>query len=512
MKIPSEFNIFGLKIKTPSKAQILNFFKNPSKPHAFGRIVAGLLVLATLAFMLSLIHISFLPSGLLIIIGIILVAIAAIASFLTWDIRKHIRAIIGSVLAFSILLVEIFGTYYITIGGNALRGITNANAEYAQIGIYVKDDDPAQKLSDTKDYTFGILDNLDRPVTNLAITKFSKKLGVRIKYLGFVNLSELLDALLVTEEVNALIINSSLLELLEESPDYKNDVDSIRELYSLKIKTDSGTNMPNELPEKQKDVFSVYISGIDCRGSVSRRSRSDVNIIATVNTKTGQVLLVSTPRDFYVPLSISDGVPDKLTHAGIYGINVSRETLEMLYDTKIDYYFRLNFDGFEGIVDALGGVTVVSQYRFKTAGIQFEKGENFLNGKEALVFARDRYHMPGGDRQRGRNQMAVITGVINKAMSPALLTNYTDILSSISGTFQTDMPYERISRLIQNQIKDGTKWNVTTYSADGTGASKKPYSSSGKAYVMIPNQTTVDTAKALIKQVKKGEVPVLNAQ
>ena len=158
VKIPSEFNIFGLKIKIPSKANILNLIKSPSKPHALGIVVICLLALSTLAFMLSLIHISFLPSGLLIIVGAILVVSAAVASFLTWDIRKYIRAIIGIVLAFSILLVETCGTYYLTIGGNTLRGITNAEPEYAQIGIYVKADDLAQKISDLFDLVKRLFD------------------------------------------------------------------------------------------------------------------------------------------------------------------------------------------------------------------------------------------------------------------------------------------------------------------------------------------------------------------
>ena len=239
---------------------------------------------------------------------------------------------------------------------------------------------------------------------------------------------------------------------------------------------------------------------------ITRRSRSDVNIIATVNTKTGQVLLVSTPRDFYVPLSISDGIPDKLTHAGIYGIEVSRDTLAMLYDTDIDYYFRVNFDGFKEIIDALGGITVNSEYAFKSGSYQFKKGDNEVDGKAALSFARNRYAFASGDRQRGKNQMAVIKGVINTATGPAILKNYKSILDGLEGSFDTNMPYTTITKLIQNQLKEGTKWNVVTYSANGTGASKKPYSLSTNAYVMIPDQSTVDHAKELINRVKNGKI------
>ena len=210
-----------------------------------------------------------------------------------------------------------------------------------------------------------------------------------------------------------------------------------------------------------------------------------------------------------MPLSISKGVPDKLTHAGIYGIDVSRDTLEMLYDTEIDYYFRVNFDGFEDIINALGGIKVNSEVAFSDEGCKFVKGDNYLNGKEALVFARNRYDIKGGDRQRGKNQMAVVKAVIEKAASPAILFNYKSTLDSMAGSFETDMPYERIAKLIRNQINDGTKWNVTTYSVNGTGASRKPYSLSGKAYVMLPDEETVDHAKELIEQVKNGYEPIV---
>ena len=250
----------------------------------------------------------------------------------------------------------------------------------------------------------------------------------------------------------------------------------------------------------------MYISGIDTRGGVSAKSRSDVNILATVNVDTHQVLLVSTPRDYYVPLPISNGQPDKLTHAGIYGVDVSMGTLEMLYGVPIDYYFRVNFSGFEKIIDALGGITVYSEYEFTTAaGYHFNVGDNTMNGEQALSFARERYSFSSGDRQRGKNQMAVIKAVINKAMSPAILSNYTELMESISGNFETSMPYDVIADLVREQLDKGGSWNVVTYSVDGTGDSRKPYSLSTNAYVMIPDQSTVDAAIEKINQVRSGE-------
>ena len=255
------------------------------------------------------------------------------------------------------------------------------------------------------------------------------------------------------------------------------------------------------------EVYTIFVSGIDTRGGMTASSRSDVNIILTLNATTKQILMVSTPRDYFVPLSIYNGVPDKLTHAGIYGVNVCMDTLDMLYDIDINYYFRLNFAGFEQIIDALGGVNVNSDYDFdsgNTTGYHFNKGENHLNGEQALVFARERYAFKEGDRQRGRNQMAVIQGVVDKATQPAFLKNYLSVLDSLDGAFETNVPYDVMASLVRKQLDEGGSWQVLSYSVDGTGDTQKPYSMSSKAYVMIPDQNTVDKARVLMKKVREG--------
>ena len=214
---------------------------------------------------------------------------------------------------------------------------------------------------------------------------------------------------------------------------------------------------------------------------------------------------MSTPRDYFVPLSISNGAPDKLTHAGIYGINVCMDTLGLLYEEDINYYFRLNFAGFINIIDALGGVTVNSDYDFTTGAYHFNQGENYVNGEQALAFARERYTFSEGDRQRGRNQMAVIEAVINKALSPELLKNYTSVLSGMEGSFETNVPYDLIASLVRKQLNEGGSWNIVSYSVNGTGDTQKPYSMSQNAYVMIPDYSTVDKAKDLMSKVRNGE-------
>ena len=473
------------------------------KHRILGLIVAACSVILSGIFVYILIDTKMLTWQLLAIIGAVLAGAAVGIWALARDSRKRIRSIIAIALAVVLLGVETAGSYYVLLAKKTLEDITEPVVDVTEIGIYVRTDDAAKILADTGDYVFGILEVQDRKATDTALKDLATTFGKEPTVQEFADIEALMDALLTEKTVDAIVVSKAFLDILEEIEGHQSDLEKIREIHEV---LDENEQQP-DTPGTNKDVFSIYISGIDCRGRISKRSRSDVNIIATVNVKTGQILLVSTPRDYFVPLTISNGVEDKLTNAGIYGVEVSKGTLGMLYDIEIDYYFRVNFDGFEGIIDALGGITVNSQYAFKTYSYSFSKGENELNGKAALEFARERYSFAGGDRQRGKNQMEVIRAVIDKMVSPAFLANYKETMDSISGTFQTSMPYEMIAELVQNQLSNGTKWNVTTYSADGKGKYRKPYSQKSNSYVMIPTQKTVDRAKELMAQVINGEIP-----
>ena len=250
-------------------------------------------------------------------------------------------------------------------------------------------------------------------------------------------------------------------------------------------------------------------------GKIAQTSRSDVNIIATVNPVTKKVLLTSTPRDYYVPLygengkSVSGGMPDKLTHAGIYGIDCSIGTLEKIYDIKIDYYVRVNFTSLKKIVDLLGGVEVYSDYDFISdwgphgAGThyKFKKGYNKVNGKKALAFCRERHHFANGDYQRGRDHQHMIEAILNKAMSPSILQNFTGLLKESKNMFQTSMSTKKISSLCNMQLNDMAKWKISYANAEGTGAKKTTYSIRSTAlYVCEPNYASIEKVKKKMKK------------
>lgn len=208
-----------------------------------------------------------------------------------------------------------------------------------------------------------------------------------------------------------------------------------------------------------------------------------MNILAVVNPKTKQVLLINTPRDYYIDISVSEGAKDKLTHCGVYGIDCSMDTLSNLYDEHVDYYAKINFSGFETLIDAIGGVTIESEKSFYTYKDNYyiSEGTNQLNGAYALSYARERRAFADGDNARGRHQMQLIEAIIEKVSSgTTILTNYSDILASLEGMFTTNMSQEEIAALVRMQLSDGAGWNVKSFAVNGSGSKEHVYSMPGK--------------------------------
>lgn len=330
---------------------------------------------------------------------------------------------------------------------------------------------------------------------------------VALSYKDYTSIMDAVDALL-NKKVESIIINESYLGVFEDMDGYENLESRIRCIYSQKYVTqveDSNSDyMSND------NVIGIYISGIDTSGPPNTTSRSDVNILLFMNTKTHQILMINTPRDYYVPLSISNGVRDKLTHAGIYGIDCSRETLEMLYGINVEYYLKVNFTGFLNVIDALGGVDITLDYDAtlsQTGNLTVHKGVNHFNAQQALTFSRERYAYADGDRQRGRNQMMVINAVIKKMASPSMITNYTSILNTVSDNMITNMPYDKISELAQLQISKNIDWDIQSYSVSGEGASATTFSAGKqKLYVMVPYEDQVQQAKSYLEAMCRDEV------
>ena len=311
---------------------------------------------------------------------------------------------------------------------------------------------------------------------------------------------------LISGEAKAMVLNSVFEDTIRgEDPDYASKIKKIyTHKMSKKIDTAIGKQDPNA------EVFNIYVSGIDTYGPISSVSRSDVNIIMTVNRKTKKVLLTTTPRDAYVP--IADGglnQPDKLTHAGIYGVDASVHTLENLYGIDLNYYVRLNFTSFLKLIDLLGGIDIENDQEFTSlhGNYHFPVGKIHLNSDQALGFVRERYSLNGGDNDRGKNQEKVIAAVIKKLTSTDALKNYNAILSGLQDSVQTDMSLETMMNLINTQLESGGSYNVTSQALTGTGNTGLPSYAMPEAnlYMMEIDQNSLAAAKAAIQEVMEGK-------
>lgn len=264
----------------------------------------------------------------------------------------------------------------------------------------------------------------------------------------------------------------------------------------------AGAEETAELPES----FVIYISGIDVFGDVSTQSRSDVNLLMAVNRSTGKILLLNTPRDYYVELPISEGQRDKLTHAGIYGVEVSKGAMEMLYGVPADYYARLNFSSFETIIDALGGIEVYSEYDFVAQGFTFTQGMNTLNGAQALAFVRERKSFAEGDIQRGKDQMEMLKSLIARLGTFDGVNSFAAVYDQVAPVVETNVTKDMLLALAAEQIVQGRNWDIETYYVTGTDGSEVTYSIPGaSAYVMIPNEDEVAEGTAKLKAVLEGK-------
>lgn len=426
-----------------------------------------------------------------------------------------VRRAIGWVLSVVVIGVCIAGTFVLAKAYSTMSSVTNTTVS-AVVGVYVLKDDPAQSFDDASGYVFGVTSSYDTENTQKAIEELQDQLGQTLNKVDFDTVFAMVDAL-YNGEVDAIILNSAYVGVLEGFEAYQTFEEQTRLLLDHSVEIEvvlptPGQNVQGqpewyEKPQSAEDPFVIYLSGSDTRSSQLTTSRSDVNILAVVNPKTAQILLVNTPRDYYVANPAGNGAMDKLTHCGIYGVECSMETLSQLYDIPVHYSAQINFSGFKTLIDAIGGVTIYSDVSFTTAdGYWIQKGENNMNGAKALSFARERYALAGGDNDRGNNQMKVIAAVVDKLSAGTIVSNYSQIMDSMQGMFSTNMTTDEIMGLVKFQISNMPDWNLVSYAVTGEGASDTTFSAPGmNLYVMIPHEETVEKASQLMQRVLNGE-------
>lgn len=422
------------------------------------------------------------------------------------EVNKKKKVVLFSVLAVVLVIVVvvlIYGAVALYRINHTIEVVTDHPEEVRiDMAVVVLADSEVEEITDLCQVLIAYLDK-ENENASVVMEEINTSAGGKLSFHEFSSPTAMVDAL-YAKTVKAMIINSAYLDVIADTEGYEDFLDKTKVIYSHEV-----IDYIQLVNEKENDLnqFVVYISGIDVWGHVSVVSRSDVNILAVVNTETKQIQLINTPRDYYVALPNSNGAKDKLTHAALYGVDNSIGALEMLYDVEIDYFVRMNFSGFEAIIDSLGGIDVYSEQEFTVEPIKhYEKGMNHLTGLEALAFARERYAFTDGDHQRGRNQMAVVTAMVDKLMSTELLYNYTEVLDAVEGTFQTNMQPEEIYELVKMQLMNPGEWSMETFAVTGSNGRAATFTTpNSNAYVMIPNESDIETAKEKIQAVLAAE-------
>lgn len=395
------------------------------------------------------------------------------------------------------IIVFSFASFYMCRTLGVLRGNGDSKYKLEHYSVVVLKESKYKKLSDIKKETVGYFANSKG--SKLANDKLKE--SVDVKFNSYQASDSMVDELL-SKKINVILIENSVKEIMSEEIENFESNTKVIYTFTIKVKSDS-TLKDVDVTEKP---FTIYMSGIDTYGEISSVSRSDVNIVMVVNPKTNQILLISIPRDYYVQLHGTTGTRDKLTHAGIYGTDMSIKTLEDLLDVEINYYLKVNFTSVIDIVDALGGLDVYSEYTFVSySNFNFKKGMNHVNGEQALDFARTRKAFIEGDRQRGKNQQALIEAIIRKSTNKSIITKYNSLLSAIDGKYQTNMSAKKITSLIKMQLKNMPSWNITSYSLTGSDSNNYTYTYNQLLYVMEPDKDTVNEAIQLIDKVLDGE-------
>ena len=259
--------------------------------------------------------------------------------------------------------------------------------------------------------------------------------------------------------------------------------------------------------------FAIYVSGADDYGDIDQTARSDVNMLVLIDPEHYRMMLVNTPRDYYVQLHDSTGLPDKLTHAGIYGIEVSEATIEDLYDINVDYHVHINYDTLINLINRLGGITLDNPEAFNLWGAQFDKGVIYMNGEHALLYARARKQLSDGDNGRGENQQRVIEAIVNRVSAAHIAVQYTQILETLSGTFRSNIPPTIIGQLFQRQISLGGHWTIDKISVVGTPGKQPTYSMGSDMIldVVLPDMNSVHEASEKMKMFLRGEDPQIES-
>ena len=467
--------------------------KNKSKM-SFMKYLSIFLLIVSVLILVLVYFINVLPIDYFIVLLVLVLLIDLVVIKLLLC-KGIIRNVIGVLLSIILIIFMVFGITYELNTIDFLKQLGFNTYKEENFNILVLNDSEYNSLKDLNSKIIGHLDNNYHVGLDKTIKKIEKEINFDSKIL--VDINELVDNL-INGEVDAIILEDAQISMVKEDNNDLFDKFKILEIFNIE------TEIKNEKENIDviNDLYNILITGVDTYGNITKVSRSDVNMVISINPKDNKILLTSIPRDYYVYLSNFSSY-DKLTHAGIYGIETSIMAIEDLLDIDINYYVKVNFTTLIDIVDLLDGIQVTSKYEFTSIdGYHYNKGINYLNGEEALSFARERKAFSEGDRIRIENQQLVLKSIINKLLSSKIIINYNNLLNSLNNKFLTNMKDEELTKLIKWQIDGMYNWDILNISLNGTDSYQYTYSYQKQLlYVMLPDEESVNTAKEKINSI-----------
>ncbi len=458
--------------------------------------------------------------AIVIAVGVLLIAVQII--LVSGRKKAKGRTIVSVIL--SIVLIA-FSVVVLIFVRNTYSSLEKTQESYYKtvtttMNVYVRQDDGYTDISELKGKTFGILALMDRDNTDRAVEQIESQFGEELDIVEETGILSISNAL-KDGSADAILVNSGYETNITDNDDTFWDwavlltsISIEKSISGDETATDSDAasatvTTVNTAPVEDVTMqpFLVYLTGMDTRGDqiVAEYGNSDVNMVVAVNPNTKKVLLVNIPRDYYYYLWGDTNYPDKITHCGCYGVDCSIQTMNSLFGININYYVKVGFNSVINIVDAIGGITVNSDYDMEFEGYSFHTGENYLDGISALMFSRIRMDLPGGDRARGMNQQKVITAIINKISSPEMISNFSGVLNAITSNVVTSISIDDMNAIVKMQLSDMSSWNVESIQVDGAGGWEYCYSLGDANDVMIPDWSTVETAKTRINEVLSGQ-------
>lgn len=485
-------------------------------------ILLSIVMIVLMAFFTyQLIKMDILPQNLFIPVILAFVLISLI--LILW-INLMAHGVVSKVFAMIFVLLYTvsmgIGNFYVYKTDGFMQKVTDHKIGDVKntVSIIVMDDSNIKDLSSLKGKKVGRLNNVDKVGTNKLLKSVKKKKGSNyFKTKKFDGALSEVEAL-YNGEIDAMILNESYRGNVTSVEEYEHFSTETRVVYSTSYYT-TKKNDSLVVSDITKNPFTILISGNDTTGDVSELSRSDVNMLVTINPKTSTILLTSMSRDTYVETvcdadgdtACPEGQMDKITHTGIYGLNTTRQTVEKFYDLKVNYSFRVNFTSVIDVVDALDGIDLNveegEQCDLFWANMKpgLPVGMHHVDGETALAFARERKAYVDGDYQRVRNQQKVLQAIINRAISSSVLVNYTSFINSLESAFETNMTYDEITDLIKYELQAKPDWKFETYQISGLGDELMCASLGQAASVQVPDLNTVRIAREKIEAVMNGK-------